>query len=132
MLHRARIPPSLSAPDRERDAGGLSRTSYYEGGACRHTDTGHGAKEFALAATFKRLLHKLAGRRLTGGDVWRSAALWETRGISRLVEVQSLHSELRAVNAASAIRNPVNSQGSEAILLIFEDHLEIALVDRFV
>ena len=42
--------------------------SYYEGGACGYADTSYAAQEFALRATFKRLLHNLADRRLTGGS----------------------------------------------------------------
>ena len=41
--------------------------SYYEGGACGYADTSYATQEFALRATFKRLLHNLAERRLTGG-----------------------------------------------------------------
>jgi SAM-dependent methyltransferase len=41
--------------------------SYYEGGACGYADTSYATQEFTLRATFKRLLHNLAGRRLTGG-----------------------------------------------------------------
>jgi SAM-dependent methyltransferase len=41
--------------------------SYYEGGACGYADTSYTAQESALRATFKRLLHNLADRRLTGG-----------------------------------------------------------------
>jgi 2-polyprenyl-3-methyl-5-hydroxy-6-metoxy-1,4-benzoquinol methylase len=43
--------------------------SYYEGGACGYTDTSYAAQESALRATFKRLLHNLADRRLTGGTL---------------------------------------------------------------
>jgi 2-polyprenyl-3-methyl-5-hydroxy-6-metoxy-1,4-benzoquinol methylase len=45
------------------------RTSYYEGGACGYTDTSYTAQERALRATFRRLLHNLATRGLTGGDL---------------------------------------------------------------
>ena len=41
--------------------------SYYEGGACGYADTSYATQEFALRATFKRLLHNIADRRLTGG-----------------------------------------------------------------
>lgn len=41
--------------------------SYYEGGACGYADASYARQEFALRATFKRLLHNLADRRLTGG-----------------------------------------------------------------
>ena len=41
--------------------------SYYEGVACGYADTSYATQEFALRATFKRLLHNLADRRLTGG-----------------------------------------------------------------
>ncbi len=44
-------------------------SSYYEGGACGYADTSYAAQEFALRATFKRLLHNLAKRGLTGGDL---------------------------------------------------------------
>jgi SAM-dependent methyltransferase len=44
--------------------------SYYEGGACGYTDTSYTAQESALRATFKRLLHNLADRRLTGGTLF--------------------------------------------------------------
>jgi SAM-dependent methyltransferase len=44
-------------------------SSYYEGGACGYADTSYTAQELALRATFKRLLHNLAKRRLTGGDL---------------------------------------------------------------
>jgi len=44
-------------------------SSYYEGGACGYADTSYTAQEFALRATFKRLLHNLAKRGLTGGDL---------------------------------------------------------------
>jgi len=40
--------------------------SYYEGGACGYADTSYTAQESSLRATFKRLLHNLADRRLTG------------------------------------------------------------------
>src|SRR5512133_659185 len=43
--------------------------SYYEGGACGYADTSYTAQESALRATFKRLLHNLADRRLTGGTL---------------------------------------------------------------
>jgi len=43
--------------------------SYYEGGACGYADTSYTAQEFALRATFKRLLHNLAERGLTGGEL---------------------------------------------------------------
>ena len=43
--------------------------SYYEGGACGYADTSYTAQESALRATFKRLLHNLATRRLTGGTL---------------------------------------------------------------
>ena len=39
---------------------------------------------------------------------------------------------LRTINLCSAIWHLVNGQRAEAILLIFEDDLERALVDRFV
>ena len=41
--------------------------SYYEGGACGYADTSYATQEFALRATFKRLLQNLAERRMTGG-----------------------------------------------------------------
>jgi SAM-dependent methyltransferase len=41
--------------------------SYYEGGACGYADTSYATQESALRATFKRLLHNLADRQLTGG-----------------------------------------------------------------
>ena len=41
--------------------------SYYEGGACGYADASYARQEFALRATFKRLLHNLSERRLTGG-----------------------------------------------------------------
>jgi 2-polyprenyl-3-methyl-5-hydroxy-6-metoxy-1,4-benzoquinol methylase len=44
-------------------------SSYYEGGACGYADTSYTAQEFALRATFERLLHNLAKRGLTGGDL---------------------------------------------------------------
>src|SRR4029453_14687685 len=44
-------------------------SSYYEGGACGYADASYTAQEFALRATFKRLLHNLAKRGLTGGDL---------------------------------------------------------------
>jgi len=43
--------------------------SYYEGGACGYADASYARQEFALRATFKRLLHNLADRRLTGGSL---------------------------------------------------------------
>jgi SAM-dependent methyltransferase len=43
--------------------------SYYEGGECGYADTSYTAQEFALRATFKRLLDNLAKRGLTGGDL---------------------------------------------------------------
>lgn len=43
--------------------------SYYEGGACGYADTSYTAQQSALRATFKRLLHNLADRRLTGGTL---------------------------------------------------------------
>jgi len=44
-------------------------SSYYEGGACGYADTSYTDQEFALRATFKRLLHHLTKRELTGGDL---------------------------------------------------------------
>ena len=44
-------------------------SSYYEGGACGYADTSYTAQEFALRATFKRLLQNLAKRGLSGGDL---------------------------------------------------------------
>jgi SAM-dependent methyltransferase len=44
-------------------------SSYYEGGACGYADTSYTAQEFALRATFKRLLQNLATRGLTGGNL---------------------------------------------------------------
>jgi len=44
-------------------------SSYYKGGACGYADTSYTAQEFALRATFKRLLRNLAKRGLTGGDL---------------------------------------------------------------
>jgi SAM-dependent methyltransferase len=44
-------------------------SSYYEGGACGYADTSYTVQEFALRATFKRLLQNLAKRGLTGGDL---------------------------------------------------------------
>jgi SAM-dependent methyltransferase len=41
--------------------------SYYEGGACGYTETSYATQQSALRATFKRLLHNLVDRRLTGG-----------------------------------------------------------------
>ena len=43
--------------------------SYYEGGACGYADTSYIAQEPALRATFKRLLHNLAKRGLTDGQL---------------------------------------------------------------
>jgi SAM-dependent methyltransferase len=43
--------------------------SYYEGGACGYADTSYTAQESALRATFRRLLHNLATRKLTGGNL---------------------------------------------------------------
>ena len=43
--------------------------TYYEGGSCGYADTSYPAQESALRATFKRLLHNLADRRLTGGTL---------------------------------------------------------------
>jgi SAM-dependent methyltransferase len=43
------------------------QSSYYEGGACGYADTSYTDQEPALRATFKGLLHNLAGRGLTGG-----------------------------------------------------------------
>lgn len=43
--------------------------SYYEGGARGYADTSYIAQQPALRATFKRLLHNLAKRGLTGGDL---------------------------------------------------------------
>src|SRR6266513_598402 len=43
--------------------------SYYEGVAGGYADTSYTAQEFALRATFNRLLHKLAERGLTGGEL---------------------------------------------------------------
>jgi SAM-dependent methyltransferase len=45
------------------------QSSYYERGECGYADTSYSAQESALRATFKRLLHNLATRRLTGGDL---------------------------------------------------------------
>lgn len=45
------------------------QSSYYEGGACGYADTSYTAQEFALRATFRRLLQNLAKRGLTGGDL---------------------------------------------------------------
>jgi SAM-dependent methyltransferase len=42
---------------------------YYEGGTCGYADTSYATQEFALRATFKRLLHNLGDRRLTGGTL---------------------------------------------------------------
>src|SRR5438477_11365504 len=39
--------------------------SYYESGACGYADTSYTAEESAVRATFKRLPHNLAARRLT-------------------------------------------------------------------
>jgi 2-polyprenyl-3-methyl-5-hydroxy-6-metoxy-1,4-benzoquinol methylase len=44
-------------------------SSYYEGGACGYADASYTAQESALRTTFKRLLHNLAGRGLTSGDL---------------------------------------------------------------
>jgi SAM-dependent methyltransferase len=44
-------------------------SSYYEGGACGYADSSYTVQEFALRATFKRLLQNLAKRGLTGGDL---------------------------------------------------------------
>jgi 2-polyprenyl-3-methyl-5-hydroxy-6-metoxy-1,4-benzoquinol methylase len=43
--------------------------SYYGGGGCGYADTSYIAQEPALRATFRRLLHNLAKRGLTGGDL---------------------------------------------------------------
>jgi SAM-dependent methyltransferase len=43
--------------------------SYFEGGACGYADTSYATQEFALRATFIRLLQNLADRRLTGGTL---------------------------------------------------------------
>jgi 2-polyprenyl-3-methyl-5-hydroxy-6-metoxy-1,4-benzoquinol methylase len=43
--------------------------SYYKGGACGYSDASYIAQESALRATFKRLLHNLAKRSLTGGQL---------------------------------------------------------------
>jgi len=45
------------------------QSSYYAGGACGYADTSYTAQEPALRATFKRLLHNLAKRGLTGGQL---------------------------------------------------------------
>jgi 2-polyprenyl-3-methyl-5-hydroxy-6-metoxy-1,4-benzoquinol methylase len=45
------------------------KSSYYEGGASGYADTSYSAQEFALRATFKRLLRNLAKHALTGGDL---------------------------------------------------------------
>lgn len=45
------------------------QSSYYEGGACGYADTSYVAQQPALRATFKRLLHNLAKRGLTSGDL---------------------------------------------------------------
>jgi 2-polyprenyl-3-methyl-5-hydroxy-6-metoxy-1,4-benzoquinol methylase len=45
------------------------QSSYYEGGASGYADTSYTAQESALRATFKGLLHNLAGRGLIGGDL---------------------------------------------------------------
>jgi SAM-dependent methyltransferase len=45
------------------------QSSYYEGGASGYSDTSYATQEFALRATFKRLLRNLAKRRLTGGTL---------------------------------------------------------------
>jgi 2-polyprenyl-3-methyl-5-hydroxy-6-metoxy-1,4-benzoquinol methylase len=44
-------------------------SSYYEGGTCGYADTSYTAQEFALRATFKRLLRNLGKCGLTGGDL---------------------------------------------------------------
>src|SRR5207247_5731375 len=44
-------------------------SSYYEGGACGYADASYTAQESALRATFRPLLHNLAKRGLTGGDL---------------------------------------------------------------
>src|ERR1700747_3476725 len=44
-------------------------SSYYEGGESVYADVSYTAQEFALRATFKRLLHNLAKRSLTGGNL---------------------------------------------------------------
>lgn len=44
-------------------------SSYYEGGTHGYADMGYRSQEHALRATFKRLLHNLASRGLTGGDL---------------------------------------------------------------
>ena len=44
-------------------------SSYYEGGESGYADVSYTAQEFALRATFKRLLHNLAKRGLTGGNL---------------------------------------------------------------
>jgi SAM-dependent methyltransferase len=43
--------------------------SYYEGGTCGYADTSYAMQESALRETFKRLLHNLADRGLTGGTL---------------------------------------------------------------
>jgi SAM-dependent methyltransferase len=45
------------------------QASYYEGGECGYADSSYTAQESALRATFKRLLHNLADRGLTGGSL---------------------------------------------------------------
>ena len=45
------------------------QSSYYEGGASGYADASYTAQESALRATFKSLLHNLAGRGLIGGDL---------------------------------------------------------------
>jgi SAM-dependent methyltransferase len=45
------------------------QSSYYQGGASGYADTSYIAQESALRATFKRLLHNLAKRGLTGGHL---------------------------------------------------------------
>jgi SAM-dependent methyltransferase len=45
------------------------QSSYYEGGECGYADSSYTAQESALRATFKRLLHNLADRGLTGGSL---------------------------------------------------------------
>jgi len=61
-------------------------SSYYEGGACGYADTSYTAQEFALRATFKRLLQNLAKRGLTGGDLleigWAKVTFWMRRARS--------------------------------------------------
>lgn len=45
------------------------QSSYYEGGTSGYADTSYTGQESALRATFKRVLHNLASRGLTGGDL---------------------------------------------------------------